>query len=297
MSDNDVRGISPDKRSTSLHDRGVVTKAPAKKAAKKTAAKSATPSTRAPVRPHELDVLGMYRSYWAGRSNTEKFQAALPREERIRRGIKHLDREWYPDTEDFHRVEAAGKAKQSVVKRMATPEALVGMLGEIGSKNPGTVSRVNIFAHGNNEGDFALSGRVSENNVLWSEADLQGAAFAEKFFAEANDPLTVYWGTGKSGHSLAEARQAFSKDGVVVVYACHSAINSVDLVRLSGALGVPVAGFNKELVFKVDQTKSGDLSIELGIDGVPESFERDFHQLDRYLKVVRAAPASKGLSR
>src|SRR5438876_985380 len=113
MGDSDDRGTALANRMTSPNDRATVGKAnersakPAKPSIDK---KPAKPSPPPPPPSHEVNAVGDYfgargeRSFWANRPEKEKFEASLPREERRRLG-KDGTREWFPDTQDFLKVE------------------------------------------------------------------------------------------------------------------------------------------------------------------------------------------------
>ena len=156
---------------------------------------------------------------------------------------------------------------------------------KIGRHKAGTIRNLNIFTHAS-DGYIAMSGRVTEDNVSFSPDDR----------AELNDSLlgdkeeiarTVFGPRGMTEKqkflediTIANVREAFAKDGEIVIYACHGGLDKKYLGRIAKLFGVKVKGFTKMIRYTPKTTKDGKriIGMTYGIEGSPLEVI-NFHQL------------------
>jgi hypothetical protein len=244
--------------------------------------KSAKPAPAPHAR--EVNVFGTFPSDWNGASDRAIADAAAAEN-------------WFPGTDDMKRFARPGTAPGTTTLDVKEIIGLLRELGEIGRKNPHSIRRLNFFAHGANDGTIWVSGRVTRTNVdfVGDRFSLNNQSMME---LEADDVvlLPLKKGTRTKGDAergwqenitLRDVRQAFSADAVVVVYACHSAIDEGYLRRIGKLLGARIQGFRKMTVWKLTWNENKQITRrQFGLDGSTR-FVEDFHQLPPDIDIPR----------
>jgi hypothetical protein len=247
----------------------------------KCAAAERTTSRFTPALTREVNAIGDYwgqtgeRSFWAKRTDHQKLEAA--------RGHRDPSEEWFPDTKDMRKMAQQGQRASDTMLKVSTPVDLLASLGRIGATEPGSVSRLNIFTHGSDQGEIILEGTVISNNVTWSPADYRDGAFGDDLFENVREGRITFSLRGsKQEFSVNDVRKAFSKNAVVALYACHSGVDKGYLRKMSSLFGVPVKGFRQEVMYKLDLDKSGGVISTYGLGGLAGKEVGNFHELDRF---------------
>jgi hypothetical protein len=229
---------------------------------------------KAAVSAHEVNVFGNFPSYWDGKQSKD-----------IVKGINH----WYPGTKSMKEFAAPGTSKGTKTLEVGEINALFRQLGEIGRHHPRTISRLNFFAHGADDGTIWVSGKVIEDNVDFIDSKF---SLNNQNMLDAENPNQVYDPLKKRALTIAEQkksmkenitiadmRQAFGTDATVVVYACHSAVDEEYLGKLGKLFGTRIQGFKKMTVWNLKWNDKNQITERrFGLEDSP-TFVHDFHQL------------------
>jgi hypothetical protein len=216
----------------------------------------------------ELNAVGDYRSVWSHTADVERLKA------------QDLGR-WYPDTRDFLEMARKGQRRNDKLIRVAKHYDLLAQLGKTGREKPESISRLNIFTHGSDLGEVVMQGRVTSDDVIWGLADLIDGGFDENLFYAVKQQGTTFGLRGsKAQYSIEDVRRAFSKDGEVVLYACHSGVDKGYLGKMAEVFGVPVTGFTQSVRYRLRAAK-GSTEATYGLVGLPVETS-NFHDLDPY---------------
>ena len=186
---------------------------------------------------------------------------------------------WFPDGNDFEEMANLGRRPNSKNMTVHTSLDVMIQLALIGSKSPGTVDRVNIFAHGaDNMGEISMDGTVSHKGVDWPEKYFPGATFNHALFDITSDPDRLIKPHGGKEISVTNIKNAFAPRAHVYVYACHAGLTDEYLKQLSIAFGVPVKGFSTEILYGLHKDNTGKIIRDFGSSR--DHMHRDFHDIE-----------------
>lgn len=237
---------------------------------------TARPAARA-ASTHEVNIIGDYwgrrgeRSFWAGASDQRKLEVARAPSSQL---------EWYPDSQDFVRIAKQGQRPKAELTWAATTNELLSKLAKLGKDAPGSVSRLNVFSHGSDEGQIVMRGSVVANNVTWSKQEIEESAFDGALYDAAMSGNVVLGLQGsKRKYSIDDARSAFAQEAEIVLYSCHSGTDREYLNQMSQLFGVRVKGFSQSVVYGLHPGPSGKVTATVGLSGVSGQVS-DFHNLD-----------------
>jgi len=194
---------------------------------------------------------------------------------------------------------AQGTRKGTQILDVLEINALFRQLGEIGRNHPRTISRLNFFAHGADDGTIWVSGKVTNDNVDFVDSKF---SLSNQNMLDAEDTNRVYDPLKKAPLTAAEkaksmkedititdVRQAFAADATVVVYACHSAVDDEYLGKLGKLFGSRIQGFKKMTVWNLKWNDKNQITERrFGLEDSP-TLVNDFHQLtpDIDIKLTR----------
>lgn len=184
---------------------------------------------------------------------------------------------------------AQGSTKGTQTLDVAEINALFRQLGEIGRHHPRTISRLNFFAHGADDGTIWVSGEVIKDNVDFIDSKF---SLSNQNMLDAENPNQLYDPVKKrkltpaeqkksmdENITIVDVRQAFAADATVVVYACHSALDEEYLGTLGKLFGTRIQGFKKMTVWNLKwNDKNRITERRFGLQDSP-TFVHDFHQL------------------
>jgi hypothetical protein len=137
-----------------------------------------------------------------------------------------------------------------------------------------------MFTHGDDQGRLVMSGDVIANNVSWRASDIENGGFEAFLEAEDPDKLGFNQPGSKKTFTIQDVRRAFSKDAMVALYACKGGSDPKQLQQMRRLLGVPVKSFKREVIYKLDKTKAGEIVPTYGVDGGGGPTVSNFHDLD-----------------
>jgi len=246
------------------------TSADYKRGKRRTGAKK---KTGAAGSPHELNVFGHFPSYWDNRAHA------------IVGAVK--TRNWYPGTAAMKEFAAQGSMKGTETLEVGEIIGLFRQLGEIGRHRPKTISRLNFFAHGADDGTIWVSGEVTEDNVDFKNERFslsnQNMLDAEQqvFDPLKRSPLTPIEKQKALDENITidDVRQAFTADATVVIYACHSAVDKAYLGDVGKLFGARIQGFKKMTVWNISYNEKDIITgRRFGLEG-SSTLVTDFHQL------------------
>lgn len=248
--------------------RGVIVVADAK------TSKAAKPRAAPKVVGRELSVYGKFDNPWK-QAKDEVTAMAKDR--------------WEPTSDDFAAV--AGKSSLEVGSWKSLLQVILTQ-GDSESK-PGSISRINIFTHANSD-LIALSGKVRPTNVNADVTlDVPGA-ISEETLDKLNSGITIT--VASSDTKLAskafvmdDVRKRFTKDAVIVIYACHGAVDTAFVQRIADTFQVKVRAFKDVIGYfpsydEADPAARQPARItnrrKVGVGHNSKSKVEDFHDLD-----------------
>jgi hypothetical protein len=237
----------------------------------KTAAK---PKIAPKVVARELSVYGKFDNPWK-RVDDEVTAMAKDR--------------WSPTSDDFAAV--AGKSSVQV-------GSWKNLLGAIlthgdGESAPGSISRINIFTHANSD-LIALSGNVRQGSAAADVTLNVPDAISEETLDQLNSGVT--FNVVSKDKKLAsrkfvldDVRKRFTNDAVMVLYACHGAVDTAFVQRIADTFQVKVRAF-REVIGYFPSYEDGDPAAKkaakvtnrrkVGVGYNSKATVDDFHQLD-----------------
>jgi hypothetical protein len=197
---------------------------------------------------------------------------------------------WEPTTDDFKDV--AGNA--------LTVDSYLGILYVIlvnGDKesSAGSISRLNIFTHANAE-LIAMSGTVSPGGMTTSVSLRVNSALSEETLENLNKGVTFSVPSKSKAlaakkFTLQDVQKRFTKDAVIVIYACHSGLSGSFMQDIADTFQVKVRGFSDVVgyfpSYSEDPAKVTNRR-RVGIGHDSPNKVNDFHELDS--KAVEKKP-------
>lgn len=190
----------------------------------KTAAK---PKAAPKVAGRELSVFGAFDNPWVEKDEVD--------------AMAH--NRWEPTSDDFGAV--AGK---SAVKVDSWKGLMQVILTNGGAESAaGSISRINIFTHANSN-LIALAGHVRPGSPAASVTLTVDSAISEETLDQLDSGITI--SVASKNAKLAskkfvmdDVRNRFTKDAVIVIYACHGAVDVAFVQRIANTFQVKVRAF------------------------------------------------------
>jgi hypothetical protein len=150
---------------------------------------------------------------------------------------------WEPTSDDFRAV--AGKSAIQVDSWKGLMQ-LILTSGDAESA-AGSISRVNIFTHANQD-LIALAGHVRPTNAAPLVDLVVDSAISEETLDQLDSGITM--NVDSKNKKLAskkfvmdDVRKRFTKDAVIVIYACHGAVETAFVQRIADTFQVKVRAF------------------------------------------------------
>jgi hypothetical protein len=197
--------------------------------------------------------------------------------------------QWEPTSDDFAAV--AGKSSLKVSSWKGLLQVILTQ-GDAESK-PGSISRINIFTHANSN-LIALSGRVTPTNV---KADVEltvSSAISEETLDKLNSGIT--FSVVSKDKKLAskkfvmdDVRKRFTDGAIIVIYACHGAVDTAFVQRIADTFQVKVRAFREVIGYfpSYDEADPGTKQAaritnrrKVGVGYNSKTKVVDFHELD-----------------
>jgi hypothetical protein len=247
----------------------VVAEAPKSKKAAKPQAQAAPK-----VAAREISVFGTFDNPW--RNEADEVDA-----------MSHS--RWEPTSDDFEAV--AGK---SAVKVTSWKSLLQVILTNGDTESAaGSISRINIFTHANSN-LIALAGHVRAGAATASVTLTVDSAISEETLDQLDSGIFV--NVVSKNKKLAskkffmdDVRKRFTKDAVIVIYACHGAVDTAFVQRIANTFQVKVRAFREVIGYfpnyddadpgaKQPARVTNRRKVGVGYDSRVKV--EDFHQLD-----------------
>ena len=250
------------------------TKTPAKpKAAKKVTGK-------------ELSVYGKFDNPW---KRVDDEVAAM------------AENRWSPTSDDFAAV--AGKSVQ-----IDSWKGLLHVILTQGNAEsaPRSISRINIFTHANSD-LIALSGDVRPGSTSAHVTLNVGSAISEETLDKLNSGITFSVASknkrlASKNFVIDDVRNRFTSDAVIVIYACHGAVDTAFVQRIADTFQVNVRAFT-EVIGYFPSYEEGDPAAKraakvtnrrtVGVGYNSKVKVHDFHGLDSNATDRSAKPLSQ----
>jgi len=249
--------------------RGTIVVAEAPKT--KTAAK---PKVAPKVVGMELSVYGTFDNPWT-RVDDEVTAMAKDR--------------WEPTSDDFAAVAGTSSLQVSSWKSLLQ---VILTHGDAESA-PGSISRINIFTHANSN-LIALSGHVRPGSAATDVTLSVSSAISEETLDQLNSGITISVTSkdkklASKKFVLDDVRKRFTNDAVIVIYACHGAVDTAFVQRIADTFQVKVRAF-RDVIGYFPSYDEGDPAAKqaakvtnrrkVGVGYKSKMKVDDFHKLD-----------------
>jgi hypothetical protein len=196
---------------------------------------------------------------------------------------------WSPTSDDFAAV--AGKSSVQV----GSWKNLLGAILTHGDTESalGSISRINIFTHANSD-LIALSGNVRQGSAAADVTLNVPDAISEETLDQLNSGVTFSVVSkdkklASRKFELDDVRKRFTNDAVIVLYACHGAVDMAFVQRIADTFQVKIRAF-KEVIGYFPSYEEGDPATKqaakvknrrkVGVGYDSKVKVDDFHQLD-----------------
>jgi len=196
---------------------------------------------------------------------------------------------WEPTSDDFAAV--AGK---SSVKVDSWKGLMQVILTKGGAESPtGSISRLNIFTHANSN-LIALAGHVRPGSASASVTLAVDSAISEDTLNQLDSGITM--NVVSNNKQLAakkfvmdDVRKRFTKDALIVIYACHGAIDTAFVQHIANTFQVKVRAFRDVIGYfpsydEADPEAKQPARVtnrrKVGVGYNSNAKVDDFHQLD-----------------
>jgi hypothetical protein len=236
--------------------------------------KAAKPQAPPKVAAREISLVGSFENPW--KKEADEVDA-----------MSH-DR-WEPTTDDFSAVAGTSSVKVDSWKGVMQ---VILTSGDAESA-AGTISRINIFTHANSN-LIALAGHVRPGNVDASVTLKVDGAISEETLDQLDSGITM--NVVSKNKKLAskkfvmdDVRKRFTKDAVIVIYACHGAVDTAFVQRIADTFQVKVRAFRDVIGYypsfddadpAAKQTAKVTNRRKVGVGYNSKIKADDFHQLD-----------------
>jgi hypothetical protein len=236
--------------------------------------KTAKPSGAPKVVGREISIVGSFDNPW--RTGTDEVDA-----------MAH--NRWEPTSDDFLAV--AGKSSLKVSSWKGLLQVILTN-GDAESK-AGSISRINIFTHANSN-LIALIGHVTPGAASASVSLGVDSGISEDTLDQLTSGITVSVVSKDSKLAskkfvLDDIQKRFLKDAVIVIYACHGAVDGAFVQYIANTFQVKVRAFNEVIGYfpSFDDADPGTKQParvtnrrSMGVGYNSKVKVSDFHQLD-----------------
>jgi hypothetical protein len=192
--------------------------------------KVAKPQTAPTVVAREISVFGSFDNPWKNQADEADAMA---------------HDSWEPTSDDFQAVAGNSGVKVTSWKGLMQ----VVLTNGDAESAAGSISRVNIFTHANSN-LIALAGHVRPTNAAPSVTLTVDSAISEDTLDQLDSGITM--NVVSKNKTLAskkfvmdDVRKRFTKDAVIVIYACHGAVDTAFVQRIANTFQVKVRAFNE----------------------------------------------------
>jgi hypothetical protein len=196
---------------------------------------------------------------------------------------------WEPTSDDYRAV--AGRSALEVTSWKSLMQVILTN-GDAESA-AGSISRINIFTHANSN-LIALAGHVKPGNGPASVTLREDGAISEETLNQLDSGITMnVVSKNKKVASkqfvMDDVRKRFTKDAVIVIYACHGAVDTAFVQHMADTFQVKVRAF-KDLIGYFPSFDDADPAAKraarvtnrrkVGVGFDSRVKVDDFHQLD-----------------
>jgi hypothetical protein len=225
------------------------------------------------VTTREISIVGSFRNPWSPSAEAD--------------AMAH-DR-WEPTSDDFMAV--AGKPALQV-------DSWKGLLQVIltngdAESQAGSISRINIFTHANSN-LIALAGHVTPTNAAPSVTLAVDSAISEETLDQLDSGITFNVVSknkrlASKTFDMDDVRKRFSKDALIVIYACHGAVDGAFVQRIANTFQVKVRAFRDVIGYYPSYDEADPAAKQparvtnrqrVGVGYNSKVKVSDFHQLD-----------------
>jgi hypothetical protein len=238
--------------------------------------------TNPKVAGREISVIASFKNPW-----TEADEVKAMKENR-----------WEPTSTDF----------QAVANDAILVDHWHKLIGAILTKGdaesaPGSIRRINIFTHAN-ANLIAFAGHVRPGGAMTSVGLTVDGAISEDMLDELNKGITFQVQSKSKAlaakkFTIDDVRKRFTKDAVIVLYACHTAVDGAFVQRIADTFQVKVRGFTDVIGYfpsyeEADEAKKTAAKVtnrrRVGIGHNSQNKVTDFHELDANPNAVERSP-------
>jgi hypothetical protein len=236
--------------------------------------KVAKPQNAPKVAAREISLFGSFDNPWKNQADEADAMA---------------QNRWEPTSDDFQAVAGDSAVKVDSWKGLMQ----VVLTNGDAESAAGSISRVNIFTHANSN-LIALAGHVRPTNAAPSVTLTIDSAISEDTLDQLDSGITM--NVVSKNKTLAskkfvmdDVRKRFTKDAVIVIYACHGAVDTAFVQHIADTFQVKVRAFNAVIGYypafdyadsaaKRPARVSNRKKVGVGYNGKVKV--EDFHQLD-----------------
>jgi hypothetical protein len=151
---------------------------------------------------------------------------------------------WMPATDDFGAVPGG---------TVSVTPTFGNMLGAIFQQHVNSVSRVNLFTHANKD-LIAFGGTITKNSLVRADVMLNTNTTGNNIVAmdptsmsSLNQPGVFFTMPKVPQISVADIQKRFTKDAVIVLYACHTGQMPTFIKSIATFFNTKVVGFTDEI--------------------------------------------------
>jgi len=197
---------------------------------------------------------------------------------------------WMPGTDDFGAVPGGTYG--------VTP-TFGNMLGAIFQKPAGSLNRVNLFTHSNKD-LIGFGGTMTKNTLARADVMMNTNSTGDNLTAmdpvsmsNLNQPGVFFTMPGIARISVEDIQKRFAKDGMIVLYACHSGQIPTFIKSIATFFNTKVIGFSDAIgYYPPPQTTAHKflrtgMKVGLGFGGAPVS---DWRALISNAKAITMTP-------
>ena len=150
---------------------------------------------------------------------------------------------WEPTSDDFRAVAGSSAVKVDSWKGLMQ----VILTNGDAESAAGSISRINIFTHANSN-LIALAGHVRPGSAAASVTLTVDSAISEETLDQLDSGITMNVVSknkklASKKFAMDDVRKRFTKDAVIVIYACHGAVDTAFVQRIADTFQVKVRAF------------------------------------------------------
>jgi hypothetical protein len=199
---------------------------------------------------------------------------------------------WEPSTDDF--VDVGGKTVRAESYTSILTAILVDGAAET---KPDSIARINIFTHANAD-LIAFLGTITPAGAMTNVSLNVNSSLSKDVLDNLNAAGVTFTVNAQTPalksrkFSIDDVRRRFTKDAVIVIYACKSGLDGSFVQKIADTFQVKVRGFS-DLVgyFPIyDEATSAINRRQVGIGRNSQTKVTDFHKLDDHAQAVEKSP-------